>query len=97
MTKIAEIVTFRLNKDTDSQAFGAAAAKLAPFLDRTGGFVSRSLSCDPEGLWTDHIVWADLASAQRAAQNLMAAPEAAGFLPMIDPNTTTMRHAQLHI
>lgn len=97
MTKIAEIVTFRLMPDINQQDFAKAAADMAPFLDRSGGLISRVLSCDETGQWTDHLTWVDMDAAQRAAASLQSAPEAAEFLPMIDPSTAHMRHARIHL
>jgi len=97
MTKTAEIVTFRLIEGADAATFVNAARGMTPYLERTGAVVSRSLSVDPDGLWTDHIVWTSHAAAMEAAQNMPNRPEAAAFMAPIDPASVTMRHAALQL
>lgn len=97
MTQVAEIVTFRLMPGTDPIAFTKAAAAMTPFFDRIGGVIARTLSCDANGLWTDHILWHDIDAATHAAKSAANAPEAANFMPMIDPSTTELRHARVHL
>lgn len=92
---IAEIVTFRLVPGSDVEAFLAAAAGMTPFLDSTGAALSRSLSADDTGLWTDYITWSSMAAAKTAADAMMARPEAAPFIELIDPDTVVLRHAPI--
>ena len=94
---VSEIATFRLTEGADPSAFIAAAQALKPFLDRSGGMIRRTLSRDPDGVWTDHVVWRDHAAAERAAQAMASAPEAAAFMPFIDAATVSMRHAAIHL
>ncbi len=96
-TAVAEIVTFRLTEGSDPAAFKAAADAMSPLLRATGKALARSLSCDPDGLWTDYILWSDLASAQAAANALMADPVAAPFGEMIDGPSVVMRHADVSL
>ena len=95
-TQVAEIVTFRLLEGSDPNAFAQAASGMTPFLQATGAARTRHLSVDEDGLWTDHIIWTDLASAKDAAARIMAEPAAAPFMQMIDPETVSMRHAPVH-
>ena len=92
---VAEIVTFRLVEGAEPTAFTAAADGLTPFLQGTNAVLSRVLSVDDSGRWTDHITWATLAAAQDAAAVLASQPEAAPFLRMIDPETVELRHATI--
>jgi hypothetical protein len=96
-TAVAEIFTFRLSPDTDARAFTEAAAALTPFLTGTGAFLSRTLSADETGLWTDHVTWTSLAAAKRAAKLLADRPEAQPFMAMIAPEGLAMRHAVIHL
>lgn len=97
MTRTAEIVTFRLTDGCTPQAFADAAAAMEPFLRATGGFVRRDLSVDADGLWTDHILWQDAASARAAAAAIMETPAAGPFMAMIDGPSAVMRHATVHL
>lgn len=89
---VAEIVTFALVPGTDPDAFARAAAALDLWLAAVPGFRGRCLSRSPEGAWTDHVLWADLAAATAAADALPARPEAAAFLAALDPASVRMRH-----
>lgn len=94
-TSVLETVTFRLFPAADPGAFLAAAHDTAPALRRQPGFVARRLVLGGDGLWTDHVEWADGAAAQAAAQAVMADPAFAPFMALIDPATVDMRHAPI--
>ncbi|MBY5932268.1 hypothetical protein KUV51_04585 [Tateyamaria omphalii] len=97
MTKAAEIVTFRLKPEATPDAFRAAMDTMQPFVDRHGGVISRTLSCDDTGLWTDHILWESLEAAQSLAAQFMEAPETQAARDLIDGPTVEMRHAMVHM
>lgn len=92
---VAEIVTFTLIPGSDEAAFLAAARATQGPVAAQPGFLRRVLSRDDAGLWTDHVEWADPASAAAAAQAVMALPEFGPFAAFIDPSAMTMRHAQV--
>ena len=92
---VAEIVTCRLTEGSDPAAFLDAANGMSPFLQGTGAMLTRTLSVDETGLWTDHITWGSMQAAQDAAAAMMAQPEAAPFMALIDPETVIMRHAPI--
>jgi hypothetical protein len=92
---VAEIVTFHLAPGSDETAFLAAARATDAPVAAQPGFLRRVLSRDDTGLWTDHVEWADLASAEAAAQAVMAMPEFGPFAGFIDPTGMTMRHARV--
>lgn len=92
-TLIAEIVTFRAAEGTDDADLARAAAALEPFLQGREGFVSRHLSRAEDGIWTDYVLWTDLARAKAAAAAIMSEPVAGAFMALIDPESVTMTHA----
>jgi hypothetical protein len=92
---VAEIVTFRLIDGGNPIAFSAAANGMAPFLNSTGAVLSRTLSVDETGLWTDHITWTSLQAARSAASQMMEQPAAPPFIALIDPDSVEMRHAPI--
>ncbi|WP_299962362.1 hypothetical protein [uncultured Roseobacter sp.] len=94
---VAEIVTFRLLDGADPAAVRAAAEQMTPFLSGTGTMLTRTLSCDDTGLWTDHIIWTSMKAALAAADQIMSQPSARPFMAMIDPETVVMRHAPVHL
>ncbi len=89
---VAEIVTFRLMPGTGEAAFLSAAKATAAAVAAQPGFLRRSLSRDETGLWTDDVEWADMPSAEAAAQAVLHLPEVAPFLSAIDPNSMEMSH-----
>ena len=80
---------------TDPATFVAAANGITPFLNATGAVLSRTLSVDATGLWTDHIVWTSMSAAKTAAADMMQQPEAEPFMALIAPQTVTLRHAPI--
>lgn len=94
-TQTAEIVTFRTHPGTTVDQVARSAAALKPVLARTDGFIARYLSRDDTGLWTDHIIWRDLASALAGAEGIMADPAAGPFMTMIDKASVRLTHAHV--
>jgi hypothetical protein len=92
---VAEIVTFRLAEGADPAAFAKAADGMTPYLQGTGAVLSRTLSVDEDGIWTDHITWTSLQAATSAAEKMMQAPQAMPFMQMIAADTVQMRHAPI--
>ncbi len=93
----AEIVTFRAAHGVAQDTLAEAASGLNAFLDGRDGFVSRTLSCDAEGTWTDYVIWTDLAKAKAAAEKIMAEPVAGAFMALVDPESVKMIHAPIHV
>ncbi len=94
---VAEIVTFRLKPGSDPAAFAQAAEAMTPFLRSTGAMISRVLSADAEGLWTETITWTSMQAAKDAAAKMFQQPQAAPFMAMIDQTDMVMRHAQIAV
>jgi hypothetical protein len=90
---VTELVTFRLLPGTDAAEFLTAVRRAETPLLAQPGFLRRSLSQDGAGVWTDHLEWADLASAKAAARAMMKLPEFRTFMAFIDPSGMVMRHA----
>lgn len=94
---VLEIVRFRLAPGTTTETFVAAAqASVAP-LSAQPGFVSRRLVQEDDGHWTDVVEWADLASAQRAAETVLADAALAPFLALIDGASVRMAHPAIRL
>lgn len=92
---VAEIVTFRLAPDTDAATFAKAAAVVERKFRDTGGMLARTLSRTADGGWTDHIVWASQAAADRAAREVMQSDDCAPFMALIDPGSVTLTHGDI--
>lgn len=94
-TTVIEYVTFSLIPGTDEAAFLAAARGTEALVRRQPGFLSRQLSRGADGRWTDAVTWASLAEAEAAPQAVMADPDFAPFMALIDGPSATMRHEHL--
>jgi hypothetical protein len=68
---------------------------MTPALDATEAVLSRTLSVDSDGLWTDHVTWTGMAAATAAAETVMQDPASMPFLGMIEPGSVTLRHADI--
>ena len=93
--RVAEIVTYRLNDGVSQTDHLAAANATTAFLERTGAVVTRTLSVDETGLWTDFIIWTSLSAAQEAQGQAMQQAEFGAFFSGMDEASVTMRHAPI--
>jgi hypothetical protein len=94
---ITETVLFRLNPGITDDAFLAAAGGVGAVLDRTEGYVGRTLGRTADGEWIDIVRWTDLASAERAMEVIMTAPECHAMMAAIDASTIVMRHSDIRL
>lgn len=93
--RVIEYMTFTLDTGTTEAAFLAAARGTEALIRRQPGFVSRHLSRGPDRHWADAVTWETLARAEAAAQAVMAEPESAPFMALIDGPSARMRHEKL--
>jgi hypothetical protein len=91
----AEFVTFSLKDGVSDDAFVQAAKAISPYLRKSGNVVSRSLSRDDDGLWTDHIVWVSMKSAEETAAAVMQQPEFGKMAEMINQDSMNLRYASI--
>jgi hypothetical protein len=92
---VIEYVTFTLVPGADEAAFLTAARATEPLVRRQPGFVARRLSRGPDGRWTDAVTWTSLAEAEAAPPAVMADPDFAPFMALIDGPSAVMRHETL--
>ncbi|MEP2427962.1 hypothetical protein [Roseobacter sp.] len=90
---IAEIVTYRVKDGITTAEALKAARQTEPFLATTGAVLSRSLSRDDRGIWTDYILWSSLAAAKATEAQAMQRPEFATFFGMIAEGSAQLRYA----
>lgn len=94
----AEIVTFRLREGVSLTQFQSFAKETLPLLQEFGGCLSRSLTVDTKtDAWTDYILWQDLETALKAAEQVPNDPRFVDFGNAIDPESVTMRHEQVEM
>lgn len=90
--RIAEIVTFTLNKGVTPERFVVLSQSSAGFVRAADGFMHRQLSCGQDGRWTDYVIWQDMATAQAAAAAFPEQEFAADLMAAIAPDTVSIRH-----
>lgn len=89
----AEIVTFRALPGISRETLRDRAESIGPWLAACPGFLSRTLSLNDTGIWTDHIVWAHPAQAKAAGDKILAEPSAAPFMAAIEGSSVAFGHA----
>lgn len=93
--RVIEYVTFSLVPGATGDAFLAAAKGTEALVRRQPGFISRRLSQGSDGRWTDAVTWASLRDAEAAPPVVMADPDFAPFMTLIDGPSAEMRHESL--
>lgn len=90
---VAEIVTYTVKEGIKTEELLQAARKTEAFLRDTGAVLSRQLSRDESGLWTDYILWTSLEAAKATEAQAMERPEFATFFAMMAEGSAQLRHA----
>lgn len=90
--QVAEIVTFALKDGTDEGAFLAVLRATQSWVDDLPGFLGRHVTRGPDGRWTDHILWADAASAKNAQTSFDQQDFAPDMGEALNHETLEMRH-----
>ena len=93
--QIAEIVTYRLKDGITIAEAVQAAQGTEEFLRGTEAVVSRTLSLDENGVWTDFILWTSLEAAKATEAQAMERPEFTHFFAMMAEQTTELRYAKV--
>jgi hypothetical protein len=88
---VMEIVRFGTLPGTSPADLAKAAQEGRDWLAHQPGFVARAL-CQQGTGFVDMVTWADMASAQAAAAQVMTEPAFAGFMALIDGPTVRMEH-----
>ncbi|MEW2911728.1 hypothetical protein [Leisingera sp. JC11] len=91
----AEIVTFKLAEGVSPADFTALMQRTEGFVRAQDGFVTRQLSQGEDGKWTDYVVWKDMATAQKVAQEFMQQDFAPEVMAAIAPDSASMRHEEV--
>jgi hypothetical protein len=88
----AEIVTFRTKDGVADADYLADAAKLDAYLKSCPGFITRRLSKNEDGLWTDYLEWASKEAAIKAGEGFMSQPAGLAMMELSVEDSFTMRH-----
>lgn len=97
MSKVMEIVSFKLNEGASDTAFLEANEKLNSWVQLQPGFESRKLLKQKDDSWMDVIQWATLEQAQKAGEKIMSELADSQCMTMINPESVVMNHHELKI
>ncbi|MBD1558779.1 hypothetical protein HC752_17750 [Vibrio sp. S9_S30] len=93
MEQVLETVNYKvLDGVTESQLL-AASDQMTGFLQRSEGFLYRSLSYNPQrNTWTDTVYWKSMDNAKAASEAFMSAPETQDYASKIEMDSVEMQH-----
>jgi hypothetical protein len=89
---VLEIVTFKLASGVSEDAFLKAGEAAVTFMKNRKGFISRRLSRNNDGTYTDHVTWASLDAAKESMDASMSEASLGAFMQSIDPATMRIEH-----
>lgn len=92
---VAEIVTYTVRDGVSTKELLKTAQKTEDFLRSTGAVLSRSLSRDDAGVWTDYILWTSLEAAKATEAQAMERSEFVTFFAMMAEGSVQLRYAQV--
>jgi hypothetical protein len=95
--QVIEIITFKLVAGQTEKDFLSSCNAATNFLRTCKGFVSRRVSRSKEGIYMDHVTWANLAGAEAAMEAAMKEPSLGAFIGAIDPASMILDHQPLLI
>ena len=90
-----DCVTFKLNATAEIDALLKESAVLSEWIKTRPGFISRRMGVDENGVWMDTSEWDSLANLKATSEAFMSAPEAAGLMALIDPNSVGGYHIEI--
>ena len=91
-TVVAEIVRFEIIDGMEDDTFLNAAKGTQTVVSAAPGFISRQLSKGDDGVWTDYILWQNMAAAKSAAETVVKDPAFGPFGQAIKMESILMRH-----
>jgi len=96
MSKVIEIVNFKIKKQYDRPAFLKANQSMAQFLEEQPGMLTRSLCLNEEtNAWVDIVYWQNMALALAAQEAFMQSPLCVDFGDQIDKQSVTIQHIKI--
>jgi hypothetical protein len=93
--QVAEIVTFKLAKGVSDEDFVTLSQASEAFVRSQSGFVHRRLSRGEDGSWTDYVIWQDIETAQRVAEEFHQQAFCGALMQAIAPDSASMRHEEV--
>ncbi|WP_264213113.1 hypothetical protein [Leisingera thetidis] len=92
---VAEIVTFALAPSVTAEEFVALSRQSEAYVRAQPGFLFRRLSRGADGRWSDHVVWRDMDTARRVAEEFPQQPFAPALMAAIAPGSAEIRHEEI--
>ena len=91
MPDVVEVTLFHKRPEVDEPALVQLATDAAEALKTCTGFLSRVLSRDGEGQWTDIVEWESMAQALHAEAALADHPWVKAFSAAMEPGAILLR------
>jgi len=92
---VVEVVVFDLNEGVNPEEAKEAIRSLNDFVSEQPGFVERRTGIATDGKWIDIVYWTDLASAERASEQLMKDPASQQVVGLMNSETMLFKHFEL--
>jgi hypothetical protein len=92
---IAEIVTFKLAKGVNEATFLEASQTAEAFMRTRKGFISRRLTRNADGVYTDYVLWENEVDAKAAMEASMTDARVGPFVQSIDGASMKADHQQM--
>lgn len=90
--QVAETVTFHLNKGVTTDDFLNAIKSTEEFVANYPGFVFRRLSNGEDGKWTDTVIWQDMETALKVAEEFSKQAFVPALMSAINSESLAIRH-----
>lgn len=94
--QVAETVTFTLNKGVTPEEFITLSQASEGFVRANPGFIFRRLSCGSDGSWTDTVIWKDMETALKVAEDFGKQEFVPALMAAIAPDSVSIRHETIH-
>lgn len=93
-TVVTEIVIYNTQAGVQRKNHIKHAEAISPILAKQDGFISRQFSQSSNGKWVDIVYWKNLASAEKAAEQVQHISECTLFFSDMDPKSIEFMHTQ---
>ena len=93
MSKVIEVVNFKIKAEYDQSTFLKANQSMAQFLEQQQGMLLRSLCLNEEtDSWVDIVYWQNMTLALAAQNAFMQSPLCVNFAEQIEKQSVIIQH-----
>jgi hypothetical protein len=92
MTKIIEVVRYKLEKGVTDSQVAELSDKLQKEVELQPGYIARRLAKSTEGEWVDLVFWNSLDDALNASNHINNLPLASLFMKLVNTESVAFDH-----